>query len=334
MPASRNRFIALDVFKTALIYGMVAAHIVQLVSLRLPTEAAQFSDFINLISFSGYMLAFGIGIGLPKGSGRGLLGRLWPALIMLVAVYVSSLGYTVLVARQTLTPALLTDLLTMRVLFGYSEFLASFLVLYIVIALARPVLVWIGETPRALVAVSMLCLTATLISTRASFPLIGAVIGSTNYASFPLIAYLPWFFVGIHFGSTGRKPDLLDYLGGLGASAPLIYQLWRTGELPQRFPPSLLWVIGPALALMIYWGGSRFLGRMWPEAGFFLLAPGRHVLAALVISNLTIFTIRHQMFKPIHTVPEVALAVLGVMALVTVAGMILDWIGSPRSSET
>lgn len=334
MPAPSNRFVALDILKTVLVYGMVAAHLIQLASLRLPQGAAWFSGYIDLITFSGFMFAFGVGVGLPKPESAKPVGaRIWPALVMLGAVYVSSVGYVVLVARQPLAPVL-TDLVTLRVLFGYSKFLASFFVLYLVIALARPVLVGIGETPRTLVAVSMLCLAGTLVTTGANIPLIGAVVGSTNYASFPLLAYLPWFLVGIHFGSTGRRPDWLDLLAGFAASAPLAYFLWRTGEMPQRFPPSLLWVIGPGFVLMIYWWVSRLLGRLWPQAAFFLLAPGRHVLAALVISNLAVFGIRRQMFKPISSVPSLIMATAAIMALVTVICLLMDRFDTRRAGRS
>ena len=155
----------LDLLKTLLVWGMIAAHVIQLLGFGLKPWHQAYSDFINLVTFSGFMFAFGLGVGLPSSGTssrqKTLWQRLWPALLLLLAVYASSIAFVVLADRKPLTPERLADLLSMRVLFGWSEFLASFFVLYLVIAIARPALLWIGRNPFALIAAVGLCLLST-----------------------------------------------------------------------------------------------------------------------------------------------------------------------------
>ena len=66
--AVKKRVLYLDLFKTILVYGMVLAHVIQLIGNNIaPLRAANgISIVVNLITFSGFMLAFGIGIGSSK----------------------------------------------------------------------------------------------------------------------------------------------------------------------------------------------------------------------------------------------------------------------------
>jgi uncharacterized membrane protein len=83
-PRSSARAADLDLLKTLLVYGMIGAHVVQLITLAPRADARGFSDFINLVTFSGFMFAFGIGVGLPRGNEgrkRSLWQRVRPVLL-------------------------------------------------------------------------------------------------------------------------------------------------------------------------------------------------------------------------------------------------------------
>ena len=122
---------------------------------------------------------------------RGLAERTRPVVLLLLAVWVSSFGYLLLVEREAITRGLAQNVLTMRVLYGWSEFLTTFLVLYLLIAVARPLLLALGTHPRWLVAASVLGLASTMVTTDRFLPLAGGVIGHEAYPNFPLLAYLP-----------------------------------------------------------------------------------------------------------------------------------------------
>jgi surface polysaccharide O-acyltransferase-like enzyme len=313
------RAVWLDLFKTMLVYGMVAAHVIQLLSLAPRPPARDFSDFINLITFSGFLFAFGLGLGLSRKSHgqTGWHARLRPIVLLLLAVYASSLGYVFLVDRLEPTPGLLIDLLSMRRLYGWSEFLASFLVLYAAIALLRPILVKLARNVWTLVAASALCLASSLIVVSFDFPLIATLVGTTSFASFPLLPYLPWFLVGIYIGSHPMPPRLWLWAVALLSTAAFYLYLWSTGEVPQRFPPSALWVVGPALFLLVYLAIAHTVARAI-EVPAFLLLPGRHVLSFLLVSNLFIFSMRYFLGKPVRDytgIVGVTLAIILVLSL-------------------
>lgn len=280
----------LDIFKTMLVWGMITAHCIQLLAFRPKPPADTISIFINLITFSGFMFAFGYGVGLSKRV-KGWGQRLWPVALLLVATWVSELAFELLVDKQALTPELLVPLLTLSRLYGWSEFLASFTVLYLIIAIARPVLVAIGSNWLLRIAATLVCFASTFVVISQDIPVLATLIGTRNFASFPILAYLPWFLVGIAFARHPNLPRWIEWVLaaiGTGVFASLV---WRSGgELPERFPPSIAWVAGAALPLALYLMAARGLARL--RVPTLLLQPGRHVLAALLLSNLVIFGLR------------------------------------------
>lgn len=281
----------LDLFKTLLIWGMISAHCIQLLAFRPGAAAQVISTFINLISFSGFMFAFGLGVGLSKRD-KSWGQRLWPVVLLLAATFVSEIAFNFLVDRKPLNADLLVPLFTMSRLYGWSEFLASFAVLYLLIALIRPVLVSIATRWPLLIVAIAACFASTWLVVDFDVPLIATIVGTTRFASFPLLAYLPWFLVGIAFGRDRARPAWFDWALGLIGTAAFCYFVYRYGgELPGRFPPTILWVVGAALPILIYLAASRGLARL--PLPHWLSAPGRHVLAALIVSNLAIFGIRY-----------------------------------------
>jgi hypothetical protein len=269
---------------------MISAHVIQLVTEEPPRMGVALVGLCEPRTFSGFLLAFGIGVGLSRPRRRGLWERAVPVVKVLLAVWASSWGFVLLVDRAPLDGWVVREVMTTEVLWGWSEFLTSFLVLYLLLAVARPVFVWVGTRPGWMLAASVAALGTTLVTTGAYWPLIGGLVGHRGYPNFPLLAYLPWFLAGIHLA--GRRIGGADL--ALGAAATGVFALWvwqQGGALPERFPPSLLWVIGPGLPLALYLWACE---SAWAAgAARCCLAAGRHVLVALVLSNLLIFGIRY-----------------------------------------
>jgi hypothetical protein len=305
----------LDLVKTLLVVAMIGAHVIQLITFRARPEAAAFAEYANLVSFSGFMFAFGIGLGLPKPEGRVRTWpqRLRPVALLLLAVYVSSFAFALLVDRKPFNLELALDVLTMRRLFGWSEFLATFFVLALVQTFLRPALLAIGRNPWLLVGVSVLCLLTTYITTDLIFPLLPTLIGHTGMANFPLLPYLPWFLLGVWYGT--NKVRLWHFLPALAMSGYCFWFTWRTGGFPQRFPPTILWVVGPAALLLAYLAVSRWITAR-VRISDVLLTPGRHVLSFLVLSNLALFTTRNFMRQPVrNTLTDAVVTVVLLLVL-------------------
>lgn len=89
--------------------------------------------------------------------------------------------------------------------------------------------------------------------------------------------------------------------------------------MPDRFPPSVLWIVGPSAFLAAYLWAARRLAPLVP-APWFTLAAGRHVLASLILSNLAIFGIRRAFGHPVEGALAILGATLALFAAVTLFG--------------
>lgn len=316
MPSQSSRAADLDLLKTLLVIGMIGAHVIQLITFRAKPEAAMFAEYANLVSFSGFLFAFGIGLGLPKPEGRqrSLWSRLRPSLLLLLAVYASSFAFALLVDRKRLDAQLIIDVVTMQRLFGWSEFLATFFVLSLLTLIARPALLAIGRNPWLLVVATAACLATTFVTTGTIFPLLPTVVSHTGFANFPLLPYLPWFLLGIWYGS--HPVRAWHFVPALAITAYLCWVTIQTGQFPNRFPPTILWIIGPAAILLAYLKLCRFIAARISTPNV-LLTPGRHVLSFLVLSNITFFATRYFMGKPVRTTLIAALVTLGVVVMLS-----------------
>lgn len=311
-----NRAADLDLLKTLLVVGMVGAHVIQLITFRARPEAAIFAEYANLVSFSGFLFAFGIGLGLPKPEGRkrSLWRQLRPSLLLLLAVYASSFAFALLVDRKKLDPQLILDVVTMQRLFGWSEFLATFFMLSLLTLVARPALLAIGRNPWLLVVATLACLATTFYSTGAIVPLLPTLVSHTGFANFPLLPYLPWFLLGIWYGS--HPVRAWHFVPALAMSGYLYGVTMQTGQFPNRFPPTILWIVGPAAILLAYLWLCRFVAARvsLPDV---LLTPGRHVLSFLVLSNIGFFATRYFMGKPVRTTLIAVLVTFGVLVVLS-----------------
>jgi len=310
-----QRSSALDLFKTLLVVGMVAIHVFQLLGRSLPGWMDRLSEGINLITFSGFLLALGIGVGLSRERARSWRERLVPVAMLLGACWLSSLAFAMLVDRTPLTSTLAIDIFTLRRLFGWSEFLASFFALYLLMALARPIIIRMATEKLAFALSLGVAFLSTWVVLDAGLPGTATLIGTTRFASFPLIPYLPWFLIGIRIGRANGQISPWLWLAAAPCSALFVWHLYQTGSLPGRFPPTALWVAGPALILLAYWQLSRRLGRL--DIAPVLLTPGRYVLSYLLLSNLAIFAMRHQFGRPVTSVETWILLSLALLATIT-----------------
>lgn len=294
---SGRRSDGLDLFKAMLVVGMVAIHVFQLLGRSLPVWVNPLSDAINLITFSGFLLALGIGVGLSRDRPRGRAERLVPALLLLGACWLSSFAFALLVDRARLTPDLVVDVLSLRRLFGWSEFLASFFMLYLLLALGRGWIVRMATDNLCFALSLALSFLSTWVRVDGHIPLAATLVGTADFASFPILPYLPWFLLGIRIGRDGGQISPILWAVGFGCTGLFLLVLHQTGRLPDRFPPSALWVAGPALVLFLYWGLASRLTI--PRV---ILGPGRHVLSFLLLSNLIIFAARNLVGRPVTSI--------------------------------
>lgn len=129
-----SRNVELDMFKILLVIGMIAAHVFQLLYNEdmFSRVVGKFSIYINAITFSGFLFAFGCATQLAylrKARDKALMGKLMRnGFRLLVAFYISGFAYILLVSHS-LTILEAVKVLCLWRIPCYSEFLLSFAML-------------------------------------------------------------------------------------------------------------------------------------------------------------------------------------------------------------
>lgn len=325
---ARRRDRSLDLFKALLVIGMVVCHCIQLIG---DDARAGFwvAQLINLITFSGFMFSFGYAVQLAyfsRGWAQAAPRLLRNCIRTLLAFYVSGIAFETLVNRQMIGP-LLPKILTLSHIPGYSEFLAVFLMLNILILLLFVPLKWLASRPLGAAAAAVLSLLATLLPYERIMPnQLGLLIGSTRFASFPVLQYSGYFLAGASLARPGKKLNWKVLIPAwAGSAAFAAYVVLHNGHLPSRFPPSAYWIAGAAGLLCIYWGLAKRLAKLEGGVSRCLGWIGAHTLQFLIGSNWIIFTMKY-LFDPHWSLGISLLATPILMAVNAGAIVLLQWL--------
>jgi hypothetical protein len=279
----------LDLFKTVLAVGMIFAHTIQLVD-GTPGPLEHLASFyINLITFSGFIFAFGVGIGLSGPLAGTAMSCCKTPIVLFVAYCVSSFAFVAFIGGSSIRNRTIIDVVLMRHLYGYSEFLASFFLLSLVTSFLRPLMFYVCDNAYLILAsVSVSFGLGMLNPSPPEIPVIGALIGSHDYATFPLAQYLPWFLIGVRYSREKVRIGCTIWATAIGATLAFASYTMFYGETPTRFPPDPLWFAGPAFFLLIYLTVTHTITELITVPSWILL-PGRHVLFFLVTTNVILF---------------------------------------------
>ena len=127
-----QRNVELDMFKLMLVIGMIIAHVYQLLYNENQMWVGVFSTYINAVTFSGFLFAFGCATQLAylrKPKDKTLRTKLMKnGIRLLLAFYISGFAYTIFVS-QNISVNEAFKILSLWSIPGYSEFLLSFAML-------------------------------------------------------------------------------------------------------------------------------------------------------------------------------------------------------------
>lgn len=210
----------------------------------------------------------------------------------LVAFYISGICYRVLIDGQVLTSDLIMNIIILEDIPGYSEFLVSFsLFIFIGMTLFKPLQMLIEHKKTFWMICILLLFTTFIPYENVSINPFGLLLGSTSFASFPVLQYLPFYLIGIYFARYQIHFNPRLFIGAIVCTMIFSFYLVSKGHLPSRFPPTFIWIIGPAFFLYIYYLLAKPLAKIgkWMKPIEFM---GRNVLFYLLISNLFIFTLK------------------------------------------
>jgi len=296
--AVKRRERAIDLFKGLLVIGMVYCHTLQFFSdQQVYPNGQRFIDAINLITFSGFVFAFGYVSQLAyytKTFRRAAPRMLAAAAKTLVAFYLSGTAYRLFIDGRGMTWANIKPILLLDDMPGWSEFLASFTYLIVLgLVLFVPLKKMAERKWLGFAAAAALLLTTWLPYGSIHATQLGPLIGTRDFASFPVLQYFPYYIVGMLFARHRIVWDWRMLAGAIVLSGAFLWK-WLSAEgqaLPGRFPPTVWWIVGPALALYGYYLLSRLLER-YPAPFAPIEAMGRNVLWFLVMSNVLIFALK------------------------------------------
>ena len=303
---------SIDYEKGFVVACMVLCHILQFFGnpAEYPAEE-NIMRAINALAFSTFVFAYGRSIAaswLELPWKRSLPRALRSALRSYAAFILSGTAYKVLCEGKDFSRWAPLNVVLLRSIPGWSEFLIALALIGLLAALTLPALRWLSDRPLPLLLVCALCLAATQMPYGQIKDFrIGLLIGTTRFACFPVVQYLPFLLAGIYAGRHGFNRWMA--LGALLLTSIAVYVWVQYGE-PSRFPPSLPWLMTPCLGIALLDLISRKLAA-WTDARRpiqTLLRPlsylGMNSLYYLITSNLCIFALSNTGTLPIYRAKE------------------------------
>lgn len=292
----QERDIKMDIFKGLLVIGMVYCHILQFfVNLGKNPVADHITGYINSVTFAGFVFTFGYTSYIAYFSKpfKEVYRRIIMAFLkLLCAYYISGLSFRVFVDHKHISWILVKKILMLQDIPGWSEFIISF-ALYILVAviLFYPLKKLIEIKPLFWVIVPLLLFTTLLLYDHVNSTQLGLLIGTTKFAAFPILQYMPLYLLGIYFKRYEIGPNKFVILGaGTLSGIGLVQMSFNNWQLPGRFPPTVFWIILPSFALCMYYGMGFLLQKYKIRCGILLIL-GQNSMVYLLLSNMIIFAL-------------------------------------------
>jgi len=313
---SPRRDVHIDILKGLLVIQMIFAHCLQINGTG---DYYGISPIANTVSFTGFTFCFGFATWKAYFSKSEIkyVKAIKTSIKCLLAYFISAIFHEVVRKGSGLSSIL--DILSFKILAGYSEFLLSFsLMIFIPIVFRRFIDISTNNEISLLIA-SAACSISTFYHPAAPHPLLGSLIGGDNFSYFPVISYFPIFMAGVYTSKKGRLPLAFCAIGFISLAFRLLLD---QGNI-SRFPPSLWWVASSFGGLIFYIILTNTIVRS--RIRFLINAlkvVGENVLAYLLLSNIIIFTFSRSGYTGRETKTTFAIYALVMGATIFVLNLI------------
>lgn len=303
--------ITIDCFKGILTLQMILAHCLQFYAdLEVEKGWLLLTEYINLTTFSGFVFAFGYAsysAYIQKDFTIGVKKIIKNVLRLIIAFYISSFTYVIFIEGISFRKDRILDILLIKRLAGWSEFLIAFAgVLLITIPLIRLLR---HKNEKLLILPAVFSILACMVTARDRNPLIGIFVGGYGNAYYPVIPYYLYFIIGIYFARKEIKFHWLVLLTAfMGTGYTAYTYFFVTKGWPLRFPLSLAWLTGAMLFLYGYYLLSDYLSCK--RYFHWIAAIGKYSLYYLLFSNLIIFSIKRSIFYRLSIAYSIGLFVI------------------------
>lgn len=288
-----NRNLEIDVIKGLLTLCMIFSHAIGMLYDGQNILLLRINSYILVIvAFSGFLFCFGFAAWMAYYQKTNIP---WDKVIKTslkcyFAFVISGVAWALIVESKPLELEVFSNVILIRALPVFAEFLLTFAIVIFVGAVFRNFITIATQNWKKLLIVTAFCLAFTFLPTFETLdPFISTLIGGGNHHSFPLIQYFPLFLLGIF---TARhnitwftiKVCLFGTLLGSGLLWVVI-----TFETLQEFPPSASWIISAIGLLCAVCLIAKLIVQHFPKIVVqYLNMVGQNVLAYLLLSNLFI----------------------------------------------
>tara|TARA_R110001583_G_scaffold195111_1_gene369230 strand:+ start:2527 stop:3510 length:984 start_codon:yes stop_codon:yes gene_type:complete len=304
MKSSIQRDNSIDFFKGILTSLMILAHVIQFFSEK-STVGFIISQYVNLTTFSGFFFIFGythqIAYFNKKDTNTSKTKILRNSINVLFIYYLSALSFRFFISNNLIENGLsgLFKILFFFDIPGYSEFLLSFFILLFFSFLFIKKLKVITTTNKLII--SLFCLAFTFIPLEwLKINQLGLIIGSHEFASFPIIQYLPYFILGTIFAKEKIEFKKTHFYISILFTLSLLFFIFFTHKIPNRFPPSITWILGAAAFIYCYYIFSKKINNNKLFKFTVITEIGTSTFFYLIISNIFIFAIKSNLEMKIN----------------------------------
>lgn len=291
-----KRVHAIDYEKGIAVAIMVLCHILQFFG-KSETYGEQYwiMTAVNALAFPIFLFAYGQSVALAYGEKpyRAAAPKMiLSALRSYAAFCLSGIAYLVLCEQKDLSSRIVLRVVTLKSIPGWSEFLISFALFGVMTLLLIKPLMKLVQHDLAFWPICIACLASVCIPYDAvDNTRLGLLIGTTKFACFPILQYMPFFLLGIYVRRRGMPKWGVWLAGSTLLTGAAVVSFIQNGE-PSRFPPSLMWLLLPCLPIVLLTLGCNALEKCG-EKIHVLLKPlsfmGMNSLFYLLASNFVIF---------------------------------------------
>jgi len=288
---------SIDRIRGVLVLIMVYAHVLQFFGNAGAYPAVEvLSQVINVLVFPTFVFCFGrsAAIAYLSKSWKSAAPRILKTTLTMYFVFVlSGLGFRILREGAAFNILTVEKVLTLSDMPGWSEFLAGFAAFaLVVLILFKPLKALSTRFVPTLIASAVTLLFCFFPYDVIQSTQVGLFIGTRAFACFPVMQYAAYLLLGIYWQTTGKHGRILSAIGLAASLAGGIYTVLN--GLPERFPPSLPWVLLTGFFPVV----MSFLMSKVPDLRSvpgkidgWLCNTGRKSLFYLLSSNLTIFAL-------------------------------------------
>jgi hypothetical protein len=291
-----NRDYGIDLFKGFLVIGMILVHVMQFfTNIKFSPISEGIINFGNMITFSGFVFCFGYAVQISymeKEFRKVYINLIKNCVTTLLAFYISGIAFRLSVGKSPLEVKTIVNIILLNDIPGWSEFLISFTYFNIVtLILFKPFKKILENRKIFFITIIILLLTCFIPYESVKINQIGILIGTKKLACFPILQYMPFYILGMYFKKYNIGFDKIALIVSFILTSIPIYQYITSSKLPERFPPSIMWIIAPVFILYLYFLISGYCEK-YKRALKIIIILGQNVLAALLLSNVFIFILK------------------------------------------